>query len=274
VERRGIRWAHVATALSCAVLFGAGAAAFFRAREAGPSALLWASLCSQGLWVSLAVAGALAQSPVSVASRLGMAPGRLSVLRVALAALGFVAFSHVIHQTLWVLDVRHDGALARIDEMAAEMRTASVLLTVVALGIAPGIGEEVLFRGFVQRGLAEHLRPALAVLLASMAFGLAHGDVVHGMAAFAMGLYLGTVAWAAGSIRPAIACHVLNNTLGVLALPAVAEAALAGAPQVSALGLAFVLLASATALVLAVRGVRARARREPTGGDPPSPGRG
>jgi membrane protease YdiL (CAAX protease family) len=258
------RRALAAAAFACAALFGAAAAALSSAEEARAAALLWAALCSQGLWLSLALAGALAQTRVSVGARLGLGPGTLSAVGVLAAAVGFIALSHVIHHALWALDLRHVGGLGRIDEMAAELRATSVVLAVVALGIAPGIGEELLFRGFLQRSLADHVRPSLAVLGASAAFGLAHGDLIHGGAAFAMGLYLGIVAWAAGSIRPAVFCHVLNNALGVLVAPVAIETRSSEAAQPEWAMLVALLGLSAAALLLATRSTWARSRAKPT----------
>ncbi len=54
-------------------------------------------------------------------------------------------------------------------------------------------------------------------LAAACLFGAAHGDPVHAAAAAVLGLYLGTVALLAASTRAAVACHVVNNTVAVLA---------------------------------------------------------
>jgi membrane protease YdiL (CAAX protease family) len=59
------------------------------------------------------------------------------------------------------------------------------------------------------------------VVLSAAIFGLAHFDPVHSSLAFLLGAYLGVVTQLARSIRPAILCHVVNNTLGILA-PALA----------------------------------------------------
>jgi membrane protease YdiL (CAAX protease family) len=91
------------------------------------------------------------------------------------------------------------------------------LLALLALGIAPGFGEEMLFRGFLQRGLSARLGPLRGVALAAALFALAHLDPIHSSVAFVLGAYLGVVTQLAGSIRTAIVCHVLNNTLGILA---------------------------------------------------------
>jgi membrane protease YdiL (CAAX protease family) len=90
-----------------------------------------------------------------------------------------------------------------------------VLFAVVALGIGPGIGEELFFRGFLQSMLGDHWRRA-AIPLAAGAFALAHVDPVHAAAAFPLGLYLGALRCRTGSTLGAILAHAANNSLAVL----------------------------------------------------------
>jgi membrane protease YdiL (CAAX protease family) len=133
--------------------------------------------------------------------------------------VGFVALSGGLHLGLVSLDLHETGALAEIDALVQEARrqAPSFLLLLLAVGIAPGFGEEMLFRGFLQRGLVSRLGTCWGVLLSAALFGLAHLDPVHSSLAFLLGVYLGVVTQLAGCIRTAILCHVLNNTLGILA---------------------------------------------------------
>ena len=113
------------------------------------------------------------------------------------------------------------------------------------MGIAPGFGEEILFRGFLQRGLVSRLGPYRGVLLSAAIFGLAH--------------FLGVVTQFAGCIRTAILCHVLNNTLGILAPGATASVLPTGGAWATALLLA---LAGAS-LLYADRQRRSAEKRPP-----------
>ena len=87
----------------------------------------------------------------------------------------------------------------------------------MALALLPGVTEELLFRGALQRPLVSRLGRRAGIGLAAALFGLAHLDPVQGPAAFCLGLYLGSVAELAGSLRAAIFCHVANNLGSVLA---------------------------------------------------------
>lgn len=86
-----------------------------------------------------------------------------------------------------------------------------VLSTCIAIG--PGIAEELGFRGFVLRCFEEELSMPLAVLLSSLLFGLMHANVLQGVGAGLLGVYLGLVVWRTGSLLPAMAAHATNNLL-------------------------------------------------------------
>ena len=87
----------------------------------------------------------------------------------------------------------------------------ALLLTIFAVGIAPGVCEELLFRGLLQRGLVRRCGAPAAVGIGALVFGAMHLEWVQGSAATLLGLYLGAVAFRAGSVRPAIFCHCCNN---------------------------------------------------------------
>ncbi|NNL85777.1 MAG: CPBP family intramembrane metalloprotease, partial [Myxococcales bacterium] len=141
------------------------------------------------------------------------------------------------------------GSLGLLAQLLRDLRGIGVLFAVVALGIGPGIGEELFFRGFLQPMIGEHWRRA-AIPLAAGAFALAHVDPVHAAAAFPLGLYLGALRYCTGSTLGAILAHAANNSLAVLG------ATLSG----------WVLLASILFLILAVAfGIRLiQAGRQPT----------
>jgi len=88
-----------------------------------------------------------------------------------------------------------------------------LFLAVVVIGVLAGTAEEAFFRAYMQTRLGERLPPAAAVVIASMCFGVLHLEWLHAGQAFALGLYLGWITELAGSALPAVACHVINNTL-------------------------------------------------------------
>jgi membrane protease YdiL (CAAX protease family) len=180
----------------------------------GPDAL-WRDVQGQLLYALIAVAGAAILPGRSVADRLGLGRGRLGAGRIGLALLGFLALSHALHGAVVWLGLLEGTTLAEIDEVVREASPAHPALVLLAVGIAPALGEELLFRGLLLRLLASRWPGAIAVLGSAALFGAAHLDPVHGAAAFLLGGYLAAIAERAGSLRPTLLCHATNNSLAV-----------------------------------------------------------
>ena len=91
-----------------------------------------------------------------------------------------------------------------------------VLLAVMVVGLLAPVGEELFFRGYFQTRLRQVWRPGPSTLVAALAFGVIHGEPVHGVLAFALGLYLGLLTERAESVVPAVLCHAANNSVSVV----------------------------------------------------------
>jgi membrane protease YdiL (CAAX protease family) len=153
--------------------------------------------------------------------RLGLRPGLAGTAAVLILALGMLGLSHALDQLINLLGLRATSQLAQLDAAMAGAPETAWPWMLLGLAVAPGIGEEIFFRGLLQRGLKRWLGRAGAVVATAAAFGALHGDPVHAAGAFGLGLYLGAVAELSGGTRAAIACHVLNNlaAVGGMALP-------------------------------------------------------
>ena len=162
----------------------------------------------------MALAGAsLSRAPLR--RRLALGPGRIPAPLLATLVVGTVAVSHGLDGSIELLGLRETSSLASFDFTLAGIRGRALLLALIGIGLAPAIGEELLCRGLVQRGLLERFRPSVAIPLAAAFFGALHVDPVHAVSAGLLGLYLGLAAYLAGSTRAAIACHAVNNLLAV-----------------------------------------------------------
>jgi membrane protease YdiL (CAAX protease family) len=164
--------------------------------------------------VAAAFAGAVL-SPKPVGERLGLGPGRLTRVEVALLAVGTLALSHALDGVLAITELKAHSILPQFEEELRGLRGPGLALALLAFGGAAGISEEIFCRGFVQRGLALRLPPASAIVLASLVFGAMHVDPVHAGFATVLGLYLGAIAHLAASVRPSILCHIANNLAAV-----------------------------------------------------------
>lgn len=185
------------------------------APERSPQSMLWSILLAQVLWGALAISGAALATGADVADRLGLRRGRLRPGRLAVAVVGFIALSNAFHLAIELLALQHAGTLGRLQAVVSHSRGTTPWLPLLALGLAPGICEELLFRGFVQRIVSDRAGAVVAVLTSALVFGVAHWDPIQSTAAFGLGLYLGMIAELADSTRATMLCHVVNNTLGV-----------------------------------------------------------
>jgi len=147
---------------------------------------------------------------------LGLQPGRLSWGQIGLLALGTLAASHALDGALDLTGLSDESVLGRLAEVLEGAQGARLAFALLALGLAPGLAEELLCRGLVQRGLTRRFGPALAIPLAALVFGALHVEPIHGAFATLLGLYLGVVAHWARSTRPAMLCHIANNLAAVL----------------------------------------------------------
>lgn len=93
-----------------------------------------------------------------------------SAIAGALAGLALLAVAATITESSlpFAVQMRRD-----IDRLVGLFRGATVA-DFLLISILAGLGEEALFRGFLQTALAGYVDVSIAIILASLAFGLAH----------------------------------------------------------------------------------------------------
>ena len=77
--------------------------------------------------------------------------------------------------------------------------------------VAP-IGEEIVFRGFLQRFLEKYWKDITrAVLVTSLFFAMIHFNPFWTIQIYLLGVILGFLAWKTKSVLPSILLHIVNN---------------------------------------------------------------
>lgn len=198
------------------LLFGSTAGGL-RGAHGSALDLVVSSLGIETVLALLAVAGALLSAKPLV-ERLGLGASRLDAGSLALLGLGTLALSHGLDAAVDVLSLRPGSALEDLALRLDGVRGGTLALAALAVGVAPGLAEELLCRGLLQRGLAARLGPAAGIALAALCFGALHIEPVHGTVAVGLGLYLGVAAHWADSTRASMLCHVANNLFALSAL--------------------------------------------------------
>ena len=145
--------------------------------------------------------------------RLGLQPGRDTVSTLVAAVAGLRALGQALDSLTVLLGLDARGSLQLIRRTLAGATGPDLFGAVVVLGVVAGTAEETFFRGYMQSRLREHWRAPAAVGATSASFAVLHVDVsaVHMVLALALGLYLGFVAEATGSVLPCVVGHVANN---------------------------------------------------------------
>ena len=174
------------------------------------SALILASVAAiEGLWVVLN----FAQNPAGFMRYVGIAPGKVGT------AEGWLLAAIVTAVFVW--------QSARLPSVRANLVRPSFLKILgLAVAVAAGILEEVIFRKWLMDNLSNRaIGPIMQILASGLAFGLAHGvwgfmarslSAAAGaiMITGALGVALGFVYIIAGrSVAPCIAAHFLINAL-------------------------------------------------------------
>jgi sodium transport system permease protein len=107
-----------------------------------------------------------------------------------------------------------ESAVAAVRAMADSK--IPVGLTFLAFAVAPGICEELAFRGFILSGFRENHRNGVAIVFSSLAFGLMHMIPQQAFNAALLGMVLGLIAVRSGSLLPGVVFHIIYNGLQIV----------------------------------------------------------
>jgi membrane protease YdiL (CAAX protease family) len=91
-----------------------------------------------------------------------------------------------------------------------------LVAALIAASVIAPVAEEVFFRGFLLGGLQRRLGAPLALTLSAVVFGLVHLNLPALIPVTFLGLLLGGLYLATGSLWPGIIAHGANNALGLI----------------------------------------------------------
>lgn len=135
-------------------------------------------------------------------------PGPRPFLEAAGATLAFLGFAIIL--TSWLRSAFPDSPDV-LKHMRNELGLVVALLT---LSLAPGVFEELAFRGILQERMEAFFGRWQGILLTGVAFGLAHGMTGALPLQMGIGIYLCWLRSRCGSLLPGMALHMAYN--GVL----------------------------------------------------------
>jgi membrane protease YdiL (CAAX protease family) len=155
-------------------------------------------------------------------AREGLGLQRLSASQVLLI-LAMVApvgvLSDAAYRWGWELLGEQSGVSTAATDVVQQIRlqvnSAPYLVLLVAIALGPAIGEELVFRGLIGRGLISRWGTVGGVLLTTLLFAAAHGSPAHALGTIPVAVALHCVYLVTRSLWSAILLHGLVNTLSL-----------------------------------------------------------
>lgn len=121
-----------------------------------------------------------------------------------------------LQTTIERLEARYDAAM----KVFLRMKTPNdLMVNLLLMALLPAIGEELFFRGALQKVLYRLSgKPWLAIIISATVFALLHGTLLKVLPIFTLGLMLGAVYHITNNLWYNAAIHFLNNAFAVLAI--------------------------------------------------------
>jgi hypothetical protein len=101
-------------------------------------------------------------------------------------------------------------------ELMEQLGMGNSLISVIYIAIIAPISEELIFRGVILEKSKKVMPYAVANVFQAVLFGIYHMNLVQGIYAFAIGMFMGLVCLKLRSIYGAILLHIAINTGGIL----------------------------------------------------------
>ena len=154
---------------------------------------------------------------------------------VLIVALPFVDWTGTINQNLipetttigkW-MKASEESAAKQIGFMLKRNTVQDLFLNLVLVAVFAGIGEELLFRGVLQRLFIKLFKnPWAGILVTAFIFSAIHLQFYGFIPRFILGILLGLIYWYSGSLWPAMIAHFAYDAFAVVMIwfnPALAD---------------------------------------------------
>jgi membrane protease YdiL (CAAX protease family) len=111
-----------------------------------------------------------------------------------------------------------DDQAGKLTTMLLDMPNGWMLaLNLLMIGLLPAIGEELIFRGILQRGILKWSgNPHAAIWLAAIVFSAVHFQILGFVPRLLMGVAMGYLFFWSGNLWYPMIAHLTNNSMAVL----------------------------------------------------------
>jgi len=136
----------------------------------------------------------------------------LSAISGEIYRLAFEVWSAFSEQIPWLKKFDEMQAMKLVQEMAANSSLAALILVIA---VFPAIGEELVFRGAIGRGLIARWGLVPGMVITSIMFGLVHAHPAHVIAVIPLGMFMHYVYYVTRSFWAPVLVHFMNNAFAV-----------------------------------------------------------
>ncbi len=138
------------------------------------------------------------------------------IIHSIVLAIGFSIISDELGRIINLI-VPTPDYIIDIDTILMPDNPLGFIMMVFVLTIIAPVGEELLFRGFLQKFLEDHWKDITrAVLVTSLFFALIHLNPFWAIQIYILGVVLGYVAWRTQSVYPSLVFHGVINGMALL----------------------------------------------------------
>lgn len=225
-------------------------------------------VAGEGTFALIAFLAARSET-TNVRQRLGIVRPRISVGTMACVAVGTILFPTLGLLAYQLTNAKDwlgssDAEYSALAATLASMPIAWKVLMILVVGLAPGICEEMLYRGLLLRGLSRRWPAWAAVLVSGILFEASHLSLMHLFINLLTGIWLGYVAVRCAAIIPGMMAHAFNNTFWSILTAFVLSSAGTDVRGLESWAPVGILIAiSAPAAIIAIWRIEVAARRHP-----------
>ena len=160
---------------------------------------------------------------------------------------------------LWILCAALQNAMFQwmpgsqddLQGLMESLSQAPLWLLVIVMGLGPAVGEELVFRGLIGRGLVARRGLASGMVVTSVLFGVMHTNPAQAIGVMPLGLAMHFVYYTTRSFWAPVTLHLLNNSFSVILLKHRANSQIDTLVETEA-GLPIYLLLFSAAMVAAI----------------------
>lgn len=138
---------------------------------------------------------------------------RMMLFAAVLAAVGMFMANYLT--AWWLLLIEKLGGVPQESGISIPADSASLMLSILTVGIVPGVCEETLFRSGLMSAW-ERFGKKKALIVTSVLFALLHGTIAGLPNQIMMGLVLGYIVLLTDSVYAGMIYHAVHNSLTML----------------------------------------------------------